>query len=184
MNMRLRQKLLNLFSVFKNNLSRDKIYSNLSKIKTLPHRKGFLFFSAILIFVAIFYPNIARAEILTFLFGGAIAGLGGIVGAGAIFAGILWLFLALSTYLIDQSVFILNWAVTSPFHMSFTNPANNMIIELGWTLVRDFTNMLFILGLAYIGLATALNFAKFNTDMSTNLNSIICDRFSNSDNIS
>ncbi|MCG2689710.1 hypothetical protein L6252_00285 [Candidatus Parcubacteria bacterium] len=40
---------------------------------------------------------------------------------------------------------------------ALTNPTNNPIIEIGWTFIRDFTNMFFILGLAYIGLATALD---------------------------
>lgn len=58
---------------------------------------------------------------------------------------------------------ILNWAVSSPFNLSMTSPSGNIMIELGWTLLRDFTSMLFVLGLAYIGLATALNFSNFNT---------------------
>lgn len=61
---------------------------------------------------------------------------------------------------------ILNWGIQGPFgtlSISMTNPANNRIIDIGWTLLRDLTNMFFILGLAYIGLATALNFASFNT---------------------
>ncbi len=59
---------------------------------------------------------------------------------------------------------MLAWGISGPFsNMSMTNPANNLIISIGWTLLRDLTNMFFILGLAYIGLATALNFASFNT---------------------
>ena len=47
--------------------------------------------------------------------------------------------------------------------LSYTNPATNPIINIGWTLTRDLTNMLFILGLVYIGLATALRIGGFQT---------------------
>lgn len=53
--------------------------------------------------------------------------------------------------------FLLGWAIGNPFTVSATNPATNPVINMGWTLTRDITNILFILGLAYIGLATALN---------------------------
>lgn len=58
---------------------------------------------------------------------------------------------------------LLSWVISGPFNISFTNPANNSAIAIGWTLLRDLTNMLFILGLAYIGLATALNLGGFET---------------------
>jgi len=58
---------------------------------------------------------------------------------------------------------LLTWAVHNPFSLSFTNPSSNLVIQIGWTLLRDMTNMLFVLGLAYIGLATAINKSNFNT---------------------
>ncbi|MDD5738935.1 MAG: hypothetical protein PHY72_03390 [Candidatus Pacebacteria bacterium] len=72
---------------------------------------------------------------------------------------------ALSWAFLGLGLDILNWGIMGKFTggMSMTNPANNTIIQIGWTLLRDLTNMFFILGLAYIGLATALNFASFNT---------------------
>ncbi|MCD6500676.1 hypothetical protein J7K42_01515 [bacterium] len=45
--------------------------------------------------------------------------------------------------------------------VSLTSPDKNEIIRVGWTLVRDFVNIGFILGLIYIGLATALRIAGF-----------------------
>ncbi len=56
---------------------------------------------------------------------------------------------------------IVNW--TTSGGLSLTNPANNKIIETGWTLIRDFANIGFILGLVYIGLATALGIVGFQT---------------------
>lgn len=58
---------------------------------------------------------------------------------------------------------ILSWAIGNPWKVSYTDPANNDIIKIGWVLLRDFTNMFFILGLAYIGLATSLDLSGFKT---------------------
>ncbi len=61
--------------------------------------------------------------------------------------------------------FMLGWIANDPFSktLSFTNPAANPIIQVGWTLLRDMVNMFFILGIAYIGLATALDVGRFKT---------------------
>lgn len=61
---------------------------------------------------------------------------------------------------------LLGWAMNNPFGVSFTNPSginSNPIIAIGWTFLRDITNMFFILGLAYIGLATSLDITDFKT---------------------
>ncbi|NQU82760.1 MAG: hypothetical protein HQ539_02315 [Parcubacteria group bacterium] len=63
-----------------------------------------------------------------------------------------------------------NWflgvAISNIWQISYTMPGTaapaNPIIQIGWTLLRDITNMMFILGLAYIGLATALSISNFN----------------------
>jgi len=65
--------------------------------------------------------------------------------------------------ILELANWLLGWAMSNPFNVSFTDPAGNPIIGIGWTLLRDIVNMLFILGLAYIGLATALDFGGFNT---------------------
>ncbi len=96
--------------------------------------------------------------------GGIIGSLGGTVAAYLVTAfGLSVFFLGLSTVLLHFGHNILSWAITSPFQLAMTNPNGNIVIELGWTLMRDFTNMLFILGLAYIGIATALDIAGFDT---------------------
>ncbi|MFH0739608.1 MAG: hypothetical protein V1819_01425 [bacterium] len=83
----------------------------------------------------------------------------------AIIVGINTLALAFGGAFLWIATRILNWAIKGGAFAawSMTNPVNNYIINIGWTLLRDLTNMFFILGLAYIGLATALNFASFNT---------------------
>ncbi|MCX6791237.1 MAG: hypothetical protein NTV62_03550 [Candidatus Gribaldobacteria bacterium] len=72
------------------------------------------------------------------------------------------------TLLVSQGIIQFgNWflqiASRGLFNVSLTNPSNNAVISIGWTLVRDMTNILFIVGLAYIGLATALNLSNFTT---------------------
>jgi len=85
---------------------------------------------------------------------------------GAI-GGILVLILAIAKLALQVSNYLLTVAIGNPWGVSFTTPGTvlpaNPIIQIGWTLLRDITNMLFILGLAYIGLATSLNLSSFNT---------------------
>ncbi|MDO8524763.1 MAG: hypothetical protein Q7R99_04030 [bacterium] len=84
----------------------------------------------------------------------------------SLIGGVLVFGWALSRAFMGLGLSFLNWGIGGTVFtqgMSMTNPANNAIIQIGWTLLRDLTNMFFILGLAYIGLATALNFANFNT---------------------
>jgi len=78
---------------------------------------------------------------------------------GFILSVVMWVLTGL-LYLANA---LLDWGIGNPFGISLTNPATNPIINVGWTLLRDLTNMVFILGLAYIGLATALNLGGFNT---------------------
>jgi len=68
--------------------------------------------------------------------------------------------------LLGLSTLLLDWAINNPFPVSMTVPGAyplNPIIQIGWTLTRDLVNMFFILGLSYIGLATALNLNNFET---------------------
>ena len=61
------------------------------------------------------------------------------------------------------AVALLNFATSDPFKLSYTDPSRNPIIQIGWSLMRDIVNMFFILGLVYIGLATALRLSGFET---------------------
>jgi len=58
---------------------------------------------------------------------------------------------------------IFNW-VTSPnfISLSYTDPARNPFIELGWGLTRDLANIIFILAFVVIGLATALRIGGYH----------------------
>ena len=82
-----------------------------------------------------------------------------IAGATAVFFQII---LLSANAFLSLSVILLNFAMSNPWKLSYTNPNNNEVIRIGWTLIRDLTNMAFILGLVYIGLATALRLAGFN----------------------
>lgn len=106
---------------------------------------------------------------------GALTAIGVVVGGlatkaltyGIVMLAIFTFANTISGVFIAFGLSMLSWGIQGPFgtlsNISMTNPANNYIVQIGWTLLRDLTNMFFILGLAYIGLATALNFASFNT---------------------
>lgn len=78
-----------------------------------------------------------------------------------------WVIIVLSEALIGLGSYFLGIALGNPFNVPFTRPGDaplgNPIIGIGWTLTRDFVNMLFILGFAYIGLATSLGITGFDT---------------------
>jgi len=99
-------------------------------------------------------------------FGGVLAGLATkALSLGILFLGGILLSLALGGAMLRIGIAFLDWGKTGILFqgISMTNPANNPIISIGWTLTRDLINMMFILGLAYIGLATALNLSNFDT---------------------
>ncbi|MDO8435854.1 MAG: hypothetical protein Q7S82_00510 [bacterium] len=52
---------------------------------------------------------------------------------------------------------------TSPnfISLSYTQPAGNPILAIGWTLTRDLANMGFVIALVIIGLATALRLGEY-----------------------
>jgi len=78
-----------------------------------------------------------------------------------------WVLVVLGEVLIGLGSFFLGLVMGNPFNVPFTRPGEpplgNPIISIGWTLTRDFVNMLFILGFAYIGLATSLGISGFDT---------------------
>jgi len=45
--------------------------------------------------------------------------------------------------------------------ISFTDPSKNPFLEVGWTLTRDFANIIIVLALVVIGLGTALRLAGY-----------------------
>jgi len=72
--------------------------------------------------------------------------------------GISFAFLSLGNVLL---VWMVN--VTLDPTWSLTSPANNDLIKAGWGLTRDLANIGVILGLVFIGIATALRLAEFKT---------------------
>lgn len=153
----------------------SEFFKKRALLKKLPPKSMFLSF-AVLVAIVILYPSSAQAAVVsiaTLAIAAAVAGivsgvtawLANIVTIGGIVAMIAALMFHFSGFILTIGTLMFEWGINNnPFGMSLTNPANNQIIEIGWTIMRDFTNMLFILGLAYIGLATALDFGnKFNT---------------------
>lgn len=77
-------------------------------------------------------------------------------------ANIIRFILAISGFVLSISSVFLNWVLSENFiTYSYTDPAGNPIIQVGWTLLRDLTNMLFIVALVFIGLATALRLREY-----------------------
>ncbi|MCX6789583.1 MAG: hypothetical protein NTZ42_03170 [Candidatus Gribaldobacteria bacterium] len=81
---------------------------------------------------------------------------------------ILKVVLGITGLLVRFANWLVTWTLGNPYNISYTRPGlrapDNFVIEIGWTLLRDLVNMAFILGLAYIGFSTALDFGnKFKT---------------------
>lgn len=78
-------------------------------------------------------------------------------------ANIIRLILAISRFALEVATDILEWVLSENFiSYSYTDPARNPFIKVGWTLMRDLVNMFFIIALAFIGLATALKLQEYN----------------------
>ena len=80
-----------------------------------------------------------------------------------LFANIIRLVLAVSGWVLNIASVILNWVLSEDFiQYSYTDPTRNPIIDIGWTLMKDLVNMFFVIGLSFIGLATALKLKEYN----------------------
>ena len=84
---------------------------------------------------------------------------------------VLQLILAISTLILGLAGLILNW-VLSPYFMSLPYTYGG-IVDIGWPIVRDFVNMLFIVALVIIGLSTALRIKEYQAQKALPLLIII-----------
>lgn len=84
---------------------------------------------------------------------------------------VLQLILAISTLILGLAGVILNW-VLSPYFMSLPYTYGG-IVDIGWPIVRDFVNMLFIVALVIIGLSTALRIKEYQAQKALPLLIII-----------
>ncbi len=85
--------------------------------------------------------------------------------ASYLVAIILHIGLALSSLLVSAAGWILQWVTSENFidwnYTGGVGPNANPIVQVGWTLTRDLTNMAFVIVLAFIGLATALKIEQY-----------------------
>ncbi len=82
--------------------------------------------------------------------------------ANAVFLLFFKIFIEIGNLILQLSLLILNWVLSDGFiPWSYTNAANNPIINIGWTLTRDLANMSFIVILVAIGLGTALKLGEY-----------------------
>jgi hypothetical protein len=124
-------------------------------------KKFLVFFTIFLIFFSLSF-KIAEANILSDLIAKSAE-----KGFAIIIGGIILLIYHLFKWILVLSIILFNWATMPLFGLPLTQPGTapngNPVIQVGWTLIRDITNMGFILGLVYIGIATALRISNFNT---------------------
>ena len=131
------------------------------------YKKFILLGSIFCLALFLFTPKIASAFGLSDIWGGYKNILSTIWSP--ILGGALKIALKLAEWILRLALWMTDrLAAGDPFGISYTTPGpakpDNFIIEVGWTLMRDLVNMCFILGLVYIGLATALDFGnKFAT---------------------
>jgi len=135
----------------------------LSRFNFLKNKKLCLALVAGILVGLVAPSQFVKAQVVTGIITGLVGGVVGAIAGAGFYLTIVSLIFTICGWVLNFGDRILNWALSGPFKMAMTNPNNNIIIQLGWTLTRDFTNMLFILGLAYIGLATALDIVNFDT---------------------
>ena len=69
--------------------------------------------------------------------------------------------LTATTPFLVLSYALLNWVTSTGFiNISFTGP-DNLIVQEGWGIVRDFTNMFIVLGFVIVALATILRIKEY-----------------------
>ena len=77
---------------------------------------------------------------------------------------IFWVLARLAILTVKLAGIFLNWVLSHNFiSLSYTNPANNEIIKTGLGVTQGFVNMLLVLILVYIAIATILRLAGYET---------------------
>ncbi len=77
---------------------------------------------------------------------------------------IIWLLVKFAIWNVGLVGSFLNWVLSPNFiSLSYTNPANNPIIDTGLGVTQGFVNMLLVLILVYIAIATILRLAGYET---------------------
>ncbi len=71
---------------------------------------------------------------------------------------------SIAIWFVELSGKLLNWVLSPGFiSLSYTNPADNPIIKTGLDITQGFVNMLLVLVLVYIAIATILQLANYDT---------------------
>ncbi|KPJ54761.1 hypothetical protein AMJ47_03370 [Parcubacteria bacterium DG_72] len=75
---------------------------------------------------------------------------------------VLWLIVELGVFIVEIAAWVVNWVLSPNFiTMSYTNPARNQIIATGLGVTQSLVNMILILILIYIALATILRLQEY-----------------------
>lgn len=79
-------------------------------------------------------------------------------------AYVLSVFVMASAGLAELSAWIIKWVTSSDFiEWSYTNPATNPVIKIGLDITQPFANMVLVLVLVFIAVATILRLAGYET---------------------
>lgn len=81
--------------------------------------------------------------------------------ASYIISVVLSLFAGISYYFLKAAVWFMGFVQSESFISWTYTGMDNPIMEVGWTLARDLTNMFFIIIMVFIGLATALKLDQY-----------------------
>jgi len=131
----------------------EKIFSYLF------HKKKTLLLVLFFVFLGILIPNhTAHAQWYNFLIGAITFVPMALIGVG------LSVIILLSGLLAAFGGVVLNWVLSPTFiNWSYTNPATNPIIKIGLDITQPFVNMILILVLVFIALATILRLGGYET---------------------
>ncbi len=143
-----------------------KFLENFFSPKWLTRKQKVLIVSLLFLVVLLFPRGIVWAQIDLWQIGGwVLGGIGDIAAriAMAIVMAFLQLVLLAAEAVLALGIALLSGMLDFINNIVYTDPSRNDLIRAGWTLTRDIANIGFILGLIYIGLATALQWAGFNT---------------------
>ena len=105
-------------------------------------------------------PDFASAGIVESITKGVVSGLASVV---LVVIGVVFSFIGFITgALLAIAVTIFNWVASPNFiSLSYTNPAGNAFLAVGWGLTRSLANIVFVIALVVIGIGTALRISGY-----------------------
>jgi hypothetical protein len=70
----------------------------------------------------------------------------------------------ISALILGVATFVLNWVISDNFISFSYTGLDNPVIAAGWTIIRDLTNIAFVVILLFIGLAIAIRYKEYKAE--------------------